>query len=615
MNLSEKYEKTLMDIISSNKKTIFGSIHEFECIDSYDLFTTKVPLSDYNWSIENNPLEEYIFRTSKGEENVLSSLKTEGFFVTAGTSGPTKLIPRTAKSSIVEQVGIKANSLCNSLINNKIQTYANQAVELMLPRTEDFFEALLDCSGGLYYHKNTSQPIGTANSFRIEEVVTEVLDNKRRWKFSTPPEIHLITNYENFLFISSVFILQTTGLNTIHGSYITSIIAFFECISHRWKDIVRSIKDGAIEIFDLKSYNPEVDDNQLKKIIPMINASLEPNATRAVELENIFREASASSSPLYGIGIAKVIWPRLSIISCLCSGEGMSHFEKPLREFIGNSISLFSPYCGGSEGVIGINLWPGQKTSCFVFTPEFNFVEFIPEQNMSDDNPNTTTVDQLEIEANYEIILTTYSGLYRYRIGDIIRIVDKDDNGDPIFDFVKRKSSLLNLFNEMVTADHIRMALTAAFNTISCSQSLIKDFACSIDLSSETQPFYKIYLELNDQNASRELLEKLQSNISRQLDASLCLLHDPYGRQRAAGKIGQTQVLLLVSGAFEALRALIKSSGHPTGQSVPPPRIIYSERQINLLNAMAIGADTDYHLLSYISKIKIERAHLSHGVS
>ena len=51
-----------------------------------------------------------------GEENVLSSLKILGFFVTAGTSGPTKLIPRTAKSSIIEEVGLKSNGPYQDLI-------------------------------------------------------------------------------------------------------------------------------------------------------------------------------------------------------------------------------------------------------------------------------------------------------------------------------------------------------------------------------------------------------------------------------------------------------------------------------------------------------------------
>ena len=138
----------------------------------------------------------------------------------------------------------------------------------------------------------------------------------------------------------------------------------------------------------------------------------------------------------------------------------------------------------------------------FAFTPEFNFVEFIREGNMSDDNPKTVTVDELEINSNYEIVLTTFSGFYRYRIGDIIRIVDKDDALGPVFDFIKRKSSLLNLFNEMVTEDHIRMALTAALNLMSYDQSLIKDFACSIDVSSQSQPFYKIYLELHDKEVN-----------------------------------------------------------------------------------------------------------------
>ena len=42
MRMEERYEKTLLDIVATNKKTIFGSFHEFEYIESYADFKKKV---------------------------------------------------------------------------------------------------------------------------------------------------------------------------------------------------------------------------------------------------------------------------------------------------------------------------------------------------------------------------------------------------------------------------------------------------------------------------------------------------------------------------------------------------------------------------------------------
>ena len=77
---------------------------------------------------------------------------------------------------------------------------------------------------------------------------------------------------------------------------------------------------------------------------------------------------------------------------------------------------------GGSEDVYGINLWPGEKVSSYAFQPDLNFLEFIPESEIEEENPSTIESNQLEVNKIYEIILTSHSGLYRYRVGDLIQI-------------------------------------------------------------------------------------------------------------------------------------------------------------------------------------------------
>ena len=42
--------------------------------------------------------------------------------------------------------------------------------------------------------------------------------------------------------------------------------------------------------------------------------------------------------------------------------------------------------------------------------------------NSLEDNPKTLLIDEIEADKNYELVLTTTTGLYRYRNGDVIRI-------------------------------------------------------------------------------------------------------------------------------------------------------------------------------------------------
>jgi hypothetical protein len=48
-----------------------------------------------------------------------------------------------------------------------------------------------------------------------------------------------------------------------------------------------------------------------------------------------------------------------------------------------------------------------------------HFLEFIPENNNE-----PVLIDQLTPQTRYTVVITTGGGLYRYRLGDIIEVVD-----------------------------------------------------------------------------------------------------------------------------------------------------------------------------------------------
>ena len=46
----------------------------------------------------------------------------------------------------------------------------------------------------------------------------------------------------------------------------------------------------------------------------------------------------------------------------------------------------------------------------------------------SDKNPETLLIDEVEVGKRYEVVLTTESGFYRYRVGDVVEVVDFHHN-------------------------------------------------------------------------------------------------------------------------------------------------------------------------------------------
>ncbi|KAA6304698.1 hypothetical protein EZS27_043653, partial [termite gut metagenome] len=52
------------------------------------------------------------------------------------------------------------------------------------------------------------------------------------------------------------------------------------------------------------------------------------------------------------------------------------------------------------------------------------FYEFIPLENIGSANPPVYSLDEVELNKNYAIVISTSCGLWRYMIGDTIRFTN-----------------------------------------------------------------------------------------------------------------------------------------------------------------------------------------------
>ncbi|HTH83385.1 MAG TPA: GH3 auxin-responsive promoter family protein, partial [Mucilaginibacter sp.] len=91
------------------------------------------------------------------------------------------------------------------------------------------------------------------------------------------------------------------------------------------------------------------------------------------------------------------------------------------------------------------------------------FYEFLPAEHLHDENPRTLTLDEVELDKNYALIISTNAGLWRYLIGDTIRFTSLSPYRIQV---TGRTKHFINAFGEEVIIDNAERALEEA-----CSQT------------------------------------------------------------------------------------------------------------------------------------------------
>lgn len=108
-NPIETQEKIFRELISTGRSTQFGKDHDFESIQNYEDFKTKVPVRDYE------DLKSYIEKVKEGNPDILWKGKPLYFAKTSGTTSGTKYIPIT-KESMPSHIKSARNALLNYML-------------------------------------------------------------------------------------------------------------------------------------------------------------------------------------------------------------------------------------------------------------------------------------------------------------------------------------------------------------------------------------------------------------------------------------------------------------------------------------------------------------------
>ncbi|CAN6548576.1 unnamed protein product [Malus baccata var. baccata] len=181
---------------------------------------------------------------------------------------------------------------------------------------------------------------------------------------------------------------------------------------------------------------------------------------------------------------------------------------------------------------------------------------------------------------------TVYTGLYRYRVGDIL-MVTGFHNKAPQFRFMHRRNVVLSIDTDKTNEEDLLNAVTQAKLLLEPLGFLLIEYTSYADTSS-IPGHYVLFWELKtkENNHTMELetiiMEQCCSTVEQSLDSV-------YRRcRRKDNSIGPLEIRIVQHGTFDALMDFSVSQGSSVNQ-YKTPRCIQSEEAIRILDSRVVG--------------------------
>lgn len=243
------------------------------------------------------------------------------------------------------------------------------------------------------------------------------------------------------------------------------------------------------------------------------------------------------------------IWKKLKFITGI--GGGIYSFqESQLKWYLGD-IPIYYTIFASSECMMGIATQINKAE--YALFPRNAYYEFLKEDG------TLIPLNQLEKDGVYELVLTTFSGLYRYRTSDRIRVVSFIGE-TPVFVAVGRTNNVLNIAGEKLDE---AVAKETVIDLISELHIRVNDFALGVD-KSVIPNRYCLFIES----------DMFLQNCAELLDRKLKKASPDYADVRALHLLLKPQVFAVKTGGIRD--AFIKTR---TGQSHNKPKTFLDSLQ------------------------------------
>lgn len=496
-------------ILAPNLECEFGRRYGFDKIRSLEDYRKAVPIQSYAG------FADLIDRTVQhGEQGLLTGDRIKRFFLTSGSTSRPKYIPVT-----------------NRLVRNKSRTfgiYWSTVFEAhptaksgrMVTNFSDSGKAV-KATGGLPCSSESAYWAGVTRATQLKErpiipkSIAEIGDSDSRY--------YAIAR---ILLEESFSVIMTLNPSTI--------LLLFQKVQQYADELIADVERGGMQ------GGSGIGDT----VRQYVADNYKGNPARAEALRGLSQKGL----------LAHQIWPDLDLAICWRSPMLQPYIDLLAPHFA--TVAQRDYILMASEAVMAVPLHDGRSGGALAIGA--NLFEFVPEDEIESPNPTVLSPHELEDGQTYVVVLSNASGLYRYNIGDVVRVVGFEGR-TPMIEFLHRAGSTCSLTGEKLTEDQV----TAAVSDVAEQMGLAVE---SFTLAPAKQgfPHYVAMVELKNEADHAVLAE-----FPMRLDEALEQHNMEYGSKRSSQRLAPPELWLVRPGGYEGRRRQRLARGTSDSQLKP----------------------------------------------
>lgn len=506
-------EQTLRKILTYARDTEYGQQYRFAYIleakddaELYRRYQECVPANDYE------DLRPYVEKHKHGGENILFPGKPVLYATTSGTTKEPKWVPIT-DVYLHNIYGKMTKVWLFNFIKNRPKVFTGKIVSIV---------------GKV---KEGEAPDGTMFG-SVSGVTQRDCPNFVKKLYASPNTVYSIEDYT-----ARYYTLMRMGIERNITLVVTAnpstIVEMQNNVNEFFEDYCYDIEHGTLK----------ADLNVPQWIRDTIQPYLQPNPERAAELRALKAK--------YGTVLPKHYWPNIQLLNTWQCGNTAIYLEKIKGSFPEHMLHQEFGYFA-SECRFGLVL---DDTINTVLFPHFHYYEFVAQEDLDRDNKRFYQLHELQQGKRYCPYVTTFAGLYRYNMNDLIEVGPCFGN-TPTVHMIQKVNGIVTMTGEKL---HERQFINAVHEAEMLTGLQTKFFVGFADLDKSA---YHFYYEFADQSTTQEQAELFTNHV----DALLKQSNIEYEAKRASFRVKDPITHRLVEQSFEKFKAQCIAEGARDGQ-------------------------------------------------
>ena len=512
-NTKKSQEKILRQILEYAKDSEWGKNHNYAEIltaktadELFKKWQENVKPTDYE------DIREFVERHKHGEENVLFPGKPMMYATTSGTTKEPKWIP------ITDQYYNNAYSKMTKLWLHSFQMHRPKVFENV-------------CTSIVGKAIEGEAPDGTVCG-SVSGVTRRDCPNFIKNLYAEDNAVFAISDYK-----ARYYTIMRTGIEKDVHLLVTAnpstIVEMQNNVNEFFDEYVKDIENGTL------SQNIKIEP-ELREII---EKRFSPNPQRAKELRELKEK--------YTNVLPKHYWPNIQVLTTWKCGNTHVYLDKFKDSFpekmLHQEFGYFASECRAGLVMNG-------KSDTVLF-PHMNYFEFISDQDLENPNPKFLQLHELELGKRYCIYVTTFAGLYRYNMNDMIEVTGFYGT-TPTIQFIQKINGIISLTGEKL---HERQFIEAVRQAEKETNLPTKFFVGFADIEQSTYHFYYEFADTSIDQAKAEEFTKV-------VDKNLKALNVEYLAKRDSFRVKDPITHLLQNESFETYKKRCIENGSRDGQ-------------------------------------------------